>query len=79
MLFTYNNCDRAHGVALAERAWMMYQPKRLILAHVDRVGLELVNSHEGLGDLSWLELRKPGNIESLRGGQTLAKIVALGQ
>lgn len=79
MLFTYNNCDRAHGVALAERAWMMYQPKRLVLAHVDRVGLELVNSHEGLGDLSWLELRKPGNIESLRGGQTLAKIVALGQ
>lgn len=79
LLMTYNNCDRAHGVALAERAWMMYQPKRLILAHVERAGLELVESYDGLGDLSWLEIRKPGNIETLRGGQTLAKIVAVEQ
>jgi len=79
LLMTYNNCDRAHGVALAERAWMMYQPKRLILSHVERVGLELIESYDGPGDLSWLEIRKPGNVETLRGGQTLAKIVAVEQ
>jgi hypothetical protein len=79
LLMTYNNCDRAQGVGLAERAWMMYQPKRLVVAHVERSGLELVNAHDGMGDLSWLEIRKPGNIETIRGGQTLAKIVAIPQ
>ena len=39
-------------------------------------GFELTNSYDGKGDVSWLEFRKPGNIVSLRGGQTLAKIVA---
>ncbi len=79
MLMTYNNCDRAHGVALAERAWMMYQPRRLVQAHVEKTGLEVVEAYDGPGDLSWLEIRKPGNIETIRGGQTLAKIVAITQ
>ena len=79
LLMTYNNCDRAHGVALAERAWMMYQPRRLIVAQVERSGLEVVGAYDGPGDISWLEIRKPGSIETLRGGQTLAKIVALVQ
>ena len=79
MLMTYNNCDRAHGVALAERAWMMYQPKNLIIAHIEKSGLEVVEAYDGLGDLSWLEITKPGNIETLRGGQALAKIVAVPQ
>jgi len=77
LIMTYNNCDRAHGIALAERGWMLYQPKRLIELYLEKVGLELVEAHDGLGDLSWLEIRKPGNISSLRGGQTLAKIVAI--
>lgn len=79
LLMTYNNCDRAHGVGLAERAWMMYQPKRLVVAQVERSGLEVVGAYDGPGDISWLEIRKPGNIETIRGGQTLAKIVALSQ
>ena len=32
--------------------------------------------YASLGDLTWLELQRPGQISSLRGGQTLAKIVA---
>lgn len=79
LLMTYNNCDRAQGVGLAERAWMMYQPRRLVVAQVEQSGLEVAGAYDGPGDISWLEIRKPGNIETLRGGQTLAKIVALTQ
>jgi len=76
VIMTYNNCDLAHGVIRAEHAWMLYTPKRLILDHAYRLGFELVLAYDGAGDVSWLELRKPGDLASLRGGQTLARIVA---
>ena len=75
-IMTYNNCDWAHGVRLAERGWMMYTPLRLIRVYSDQIGFDIVREYTGLGDVSWIEFRKPGNIESLRGGQCLAKIFA---
>jgi hypothetical protein len=76
LIMTYNNCDRAQGVGLAERGFMCYTPKKDIQQHAESVGFESTFEHNGLGDLSWLEFVKPGDISSIRGGQTLAKIVA---
>lgn len=76
LIMTYNNCDRAHGVGLAERNWMLYTPKRLILEHAFALGYELADECDASGDVSWLELKRSGDIDSLRGGQTLAKIIA---
>ena len=75
VLMTYNNCDLAHGVIRSEHAWMLYTPRRLIERHAIDLGFELSNAYDGKGDVSWLELRKPGDITSLRGGQTLAKVL----
>lgn len=76
VLMTYNNCDLAHGVIRAEHVWMLYTPRRLIERHAIELGFELIDAYDGKGDVSWLELRKPGDIASLRGGQTLAKVLA---
>ena len=76
VIMTYNNCDRWQGVVRAENAWMMYTPRRLIEQHAASQGFELIDAYDGLGEVSWLELRKPGNLSSIRGGQTLAKIIA---
>jgi len=76
VIMTYNNCDLAYGVARAERAWMLYTPRRLIEQHAIDIGFELTEAYDGKGDVSWLEFRKPGDVTSIRGGQTLAKIVA---
>jgi hypothetical protein len=76
LIMTYNNCDRAHGVGLAERAWMMYTPRHLVMQHAAAAGLEYVADHDAAADLSWIEFQQPGEIETLRGGQTLAKIIA---
>jgi hypothetical protein len=48
----------------------------LIEQHATETGFELINAHDGKGDVSWIEFRKPGDIVSLRGGQTLAKVLA---
>ena len=79
VIMTYNNCDLAHGVIRSEHFWMLYTPRRLIEQHAVSIGFELAEAYDGKGDVSWLEFRKPGEITSLRGGQTLAKIVANSQ
>jgi hypothetical protein len=76
VLMTYNNCDLAPGVSRSEHAWMMYTPRRLIEQHAIGLGFELTSAYDGKGDVSWIEFRKPGDIVSLRGGQTLAKVLA---
>ena len=74
-IFTFNDCDYAHAVALAERSFMCYTPGRMVRKHAIEAGFEIVEHYRGAGDLTWMEIRKPGEITSLRGGQALAKIV----
>jgi hypothetical protein len=76
IVMTYNNCDRAHGVELAERNFMCYTPGSEIVKIAESAGFDVTYQHTGLADLSWIELQRPGEIVSLRGGQTLARIVA---
>lgn len=78
-IMTYNNCDRAHGIGLAERSWMCYTPQRLIEQAAAAAGLELVSATDAPGDVSWIEFVQPGDIQTLRGGQSLAKIIAIPQ
>ena len=73
-IFTYNECDREWGVQSAEQNYLCYTPGRLIKAHVISLGFEIVSTRHG--PVTWLEIKKSGEIESIRGGQTMAKIVA---
>jgi hypothetical protein len=75
VFMTFNDCDYGHGVALAERSFMCYTPGHMILEHAENLGFELIQRHRGEGDVAWFEFQKPGDIYSMRGGQTLAKIV----
>ena len=75
-IFTFNDCDRAHGVALAEQSFMCYTPGREIQAYCNQIGFEILTVNRGQGDVAWMEIQRPGEIESIRGGQSLAKIVA---
>lgn len=74
-IMTYNDCDFAHSVALTERSFMCYTPGHEIMQYAKSIGYEILNQHRGHGDLYWFELRRHGEITSLRGGQTLAKII----
>ena len=75
-LFTFNDCDWRQGVALAEKNFMCYTPGTEIVSYASLIGFEILDRYRGQGNLAWLEIKKPGEIESFRGGQTLAKIVA---
>jgi SAM-dependent methyltransferase len=74
LLMTYNDCDRAHAVILVEQFCASYTPGYLIRNLAQNIGFNLVHTWSDGGPSVWLELRKPGQLISKRGGQALAKI-----
>jgi SAM-dependent methyltransferase len=73
-VFTYNNCDLAGAVKLAERSFTCYTPGRLIKQAAAAAGYQMNFEHNEINGVSILELARPGERDSLRGGQTLAVI-----
>jgi SAM-dependent methyltransferase len=73
LLMTYNDCDLAHAVMLAEQGFASYTPGYLVRDLAQHVGFKLVHTWSDGGPGVWLELHKPGELISNRGGQALAK------
>lgn len=75
LAFTFNDCDRDKAVMLTEQHFACYTPGRLIKELANTIGYKLEFEWHDNGPWTWLELRKPGELTSLRGGQTLAKVM----
>ena len=75
LVMTFNDCDRAKGVMLVEQHFCCYTPGYLIRELAQSLGYQVAFSWTDQGPTTWLELQKPGNFVSLRGGQALAKII----
>jgi SAM-dependent methyltransferase len=73
--FTFNDCDRPSAVVLVENYYCCYTPGYLVRELAATMGYEIVYSYNDPGPSTWIELRKPGELDSLKGGQTLAKIL----
>jgi SAM-dependent methyltransferase len=72
---TFNDCDRAEGTKLFESGFMSYTPASQIYARCYAIGYKIENIFRTDQSCTWLEIKRPGEITSLRGGQTLAKIL----
>jgi SAM-dependent methyltransferase len=75
LAITFNDCDRDKGVMLVEQHFCCYTPGYLVKELAQSLGFEIVFSWSDQGPTTWLELRKPGEFTSLRGGQALARII----
>jgi SAM-dependent methyltransferase len=74
-IITFNDCSRDKAVMLAEQRYACYTPGGLIKELAANIGYIQKFSWDNDGPTTWLELTKPGTLTSLRGGQTLAKII----
>jgi hypothetical protein len=74
-IMTFNDCDRDKAVKLAEQRYACYTPGSLVRELAITIGYTQNFSWDNDGPTTWLELRKPGVLNSSRGGQTLAKII----
>lgn len=75
LAFTFNDCDRDKAVMLVEQHFACYTPGRMVKELANTIGYEIEFEWHDNGPWTWLELRKPGELTSLRGGQSLAKVM----
>lgn len=74
-ILTFNDCDRSIAIGLVEQHFACYTPGYLVYDLARSLGYEIIFTWNDGEASTWLELRKPGELYSLRGGQTLAKII----
>ena len=75
IMFTFNDCDNPKNIQLAERNFRTYTPKRLLTDIIHRIGFSITFSYDASFNFSWMEIKKPGNIDTIRGGQSLASVI----
>ena len=76
LLMTFNDCDRASAITMVEEMFCAYTPGYLIYELAASIGYEVEFSWHDDRATTWVEFKKPGQLETLKGGQTLAKIVS---
>jgi len=76
LAFTFNDCDHWLAMQNVEQGLACYTPGNLIKGYAAYLGFEQVfQFQEEHSSSVWLELKKPGELTSLRGGGSLAKIL----
>jgi hypothetical protein len=72
---TFNDCDRYQAMQAVEQGITGYTPGSLVRGWAKYLGFEEVFCYQNDSPSVWVEFKKAGEIMSLRGGQSLAKIL----
>lgn len=75
LCMTINDCDRHDAVMRVEHNVSYYTPGRLIFDLAHSIGYQCIFKWHNNSAWTWIELQRPGKTTSIRGGQTLAKII----
>jgi SAM-dependent methyltransferase len=76
LIMTFNDCDQRRAVEAVEHHFCCYTPGHLVLNLAKSIGYTEVFRWSNTTESSiCVELKKAGELTSLRGGQTLAKIM----
>jgi hypothetical protein len=74
IIFTYNNSDIGVGAAYAESCFMSYVPRSMLVPMCESIGFELIDHRDYDPNISWVEFRKPGNLQTIKASQALGEI-----
>ena len=79
-IFSYNNCDLLESCVLAETCGMSYVSKRQLISLCLQEGFEIVheydlpNNDDHVKWISWIEIKKPGELSTVKRRQVLGEI-----
>ena len=65
-MFSYNNAERYHCARNVELGFMSYVPKKLLLELIQKHSFELLASQDIDDYVSWVEIRKPGELSTIK-------------
>lgn len=74
-MFSYNDGDTPVGAGMAENFARTYLPKSLLIPLCLSLGFTIVNEYDiDPGTISWLEIKKPGELKTIKAHQVLGEI-----
>ena len=73
-MFSYNDGDRPGGAGMAEAFFMSYIPRSMLVPLCESLGFEIIADEARDQSISWLEIRKPGTLETVKAHQVLGEI-----
>lgn len=76
-MFSYNNGDRSKQAGYAEGFWMSYLPKSMLVPLCESLSFEVIHTHDISGegtDVSWIEIKKPGELATVKANQVMGEI-----
>ena len=72
-LFTFNDCNNAHNVRNFENNYRQFTPGKRLTSIIEQLGYKVkykTNTIHG-----WMEIVKPGDLVTIKGGQSLAQVI----
>lgn len=73
-LFSYNDGDTPEGAGMAENFAQTFIPKSLLIPICLSMGFEIVQTFNELPNISWIEIKKPGTLKTIKAHQVMGKI-----
>ncbi len=73
-MFSYNNADLPAAASYADSYYMSYVPKSSLIPVCKELGYEVITATDIEPAVSWIELRKPGELKSIKAHQVLGEI-----
>ena len=72
-LFTYNDCNNAHNVRNFENNYRQFTPGKRLASIIEQLGYHIdyrTNTIHG-----WMEISRSGELATIKGGQSLARVI----
>ncbi len=74
IIFTYNNADLPAAAGYAENYFMTYVPESILVPMAESIGFETIYFYNCEPAYSIIEFKKPGELKSIKVGQTVGEI-----
>ena len=74
MVFSYNNCEDVDCAKFAEIGFCSWMPKTVLKNKILELGFEIINLSTQAG-WHWAEIRKPGDLKTIKVHQSLGEII----
>ena len=74
MMFSFNNCDVIQCAEYVEVGFRSWMPSQLLIDTCKQIGYEIITVRKIEETVHWIEIRKPGELKTVKGHQVLGRI-----
>ena len=77
-MFSYNDADTPAGAGMAENFAQSYMPNSLLVPLVKELGYEIIAETQPTANISWIEIKRPGVLTTVKAHQVMGEIRRIG-